>query len=75
MHDRTEGSTSPLLSPTQLAAYLGVGRTTVYDWMTAGKVPPPFYLSRKSPRWRRSTVDAWIAEREAEAIAAAGDDD
>lgn len=31
--------TSPLLTPDQVAASLGVNRRTVIDWLNAGKLP------------------------------------
>jgi predicted DNA-binding transcriptional regulator AlpA len=34
-------------------------------WQT-GKFPRPFYLSARRPAWTESTLDAFLAEREAD---------
>ena len=38
---------------------VGVGRTTLYDWIRAGKFPAPIKLGRSS-FWRESAMRSWF---------------
>lgn len=49
-----------LLSPAALAEMLEVNRRTVFRMADSGKLPKPIYLGSRLPRWRRSTVLAWL---------------
>ena len=64
-------SADPLLSPEQLADYLGVPIKTVYRWREHRDGPPGFRVGRHV-RYRASDVDAWIGERLAAERADAG---
>jgi predicted DNA-binding transcriptional regulator AlpA len=44
---------------------------TLQAWVKAGKLPPPVRLSEKTHGWRRSTIEQFIAAREAESAGAA----
>jgi excisionase family DNA binding protein len=44
-----------------LADYLGVPVRTIYQWRSTSSGPPAYRLG-KVLRWRRSEVDAWLAE-------------
>jgi predicted DNA-binding transcriptional regulator AlpA len=57
------------LSQQQLLSLLGVCRPTLNGWVAAGQFPPPLRLGpgRGCKRWRREAVEAFLAEREAEA--------
>ena len=66
---KTRGTTStgaiaapaPLLSIDGIAEYLGVSRRTIERDRSAGRLPEPDKIAgRKMPRWRRSTIEAWI---------------
>lgn len=53
-----------LLSPQQVAEYLGIPVATLYQWRYRREGPPGFRVGRHV-RYRRSDVDAWI-ERQLE---------
>ena len=58
-----------LLTVKQVAARLGLSRTSIYDGVAAGQLPPPVYPTPRAPRWRSDEIDAHI-ERLSEARAA-----
>ncbi len=64
-------SADPLLSPEQLADYLGVPIKTVYRWREHREGPAGFRVGRHL-RYRQRDVDAWIGERLAAERAATG---
>jgi excisionase family DNA binding protein len=51
----------PLLSIDELAQYLGVPVTTIYDWRVDGKGPRAIRVGRHL-KFAVSDVKAWIAE-------------
>lgn len=51
-----------LMTVQELADYVGVPRSTVYQWNYAG-TGPRFIRVGKYTRYRRSDVDDWLAER------------
>jgi excisionase family DNA binding protein len=48
-----------LLTPQQLAAYLGVPVTTLYAWRYRGEGPPGFRVG-KHLRYRWQDVERWV---------------
>lgn len=56
----------------ELADGLGVSRPTVWRMRERGEIPPPIRISRGIVGWRESTIDRWLAEKEAAASAEAG---
>ena len=50
----------------EIAARLGVARTTIYGWVKAGRFPPPVHLGPRTVGWIRSEFDAWVQNRLAE---------
>ena len=44
----------------EVAAALGIAKSTLYNWIGAGQFPAPIHVGEKCSRWRRSEVDAWI---------------
>ena len=50
----------PLLTARQAAAELGKGLSTFWRDVRSGQVPKPYYVSERSPRWRRSELKAAI---------------
>lgn len=52
-------SSAPLMTATDLAAYLQVSTGTVYNWRTKGVGPRGLDL-HGYPRWRQADVDAWL---------------
>jgi predicted DNA-binding transcriptional regulator AlpA len=54
-----------LLDPDDLAAYLKLDARSVRRLRNAGEIPEPVMIG-SAPRWRRTTIDQWLAEQEAE---------
>jgi hypothetical protein len=50
----------PLLSLDDLAAILKCSRRLLERMRSAGKVPRPDFMVGRCPRWKRSTLAAWI---------------
>jgi excisionase family DNA binding protein len=59
---RTVKQLPSLLSAVELAAYLGVPRSTIHYWRGKGKGPPGFKVG-KQLRFRASDVERWLEER------------
>lgn len=53
---------SPLLTPAELATYLGVPIATLYVWRHRRLGPPSFKAGRHL-RYRLSDVEQWISNR------------
>lgn len=53
-----------IIRPSQVPNVLGVCRTTAYRWIKKGLLPRPIRLGENAVGWRRSTLDAWLRERE-----------
>jgi len=56
---------SEYLSTQQLCAELGIHERTLRLWTKAGIAPPRVPLGNKRILYRRSSVAAWLASREA----------
>ena len=55
-----------LLSLANLVELTALGERTLRRWLTTGQLPSPDYrLGGKHLRWRRSTIDAWLANQAA----------
>jgi len=52
-----------LLSPSEFAQLLGIGRRTFQSWRAAGKLPTPDLHEGKIIRWRRTTIQSWLDDR------------
>ena len=53
-----------LLTVADVAAELGVPRSTVYYWRQCGSGPRSIKYPNGEIRFRRSALDAWLCERE-----------
>src|SRR3546814_17227601 len=42
---------------------VGLGRSTIYRWMSEGKFPRPVQLGGYSVAWAESEIDGWVADR------------
>ena len=42
---------------------VGLGRSTIYRWMSEGKFPKPVQLGGYSVAWSEREVEAWISDR------------
>jgi len=51
----------PLLKARQAAAELGIGVSTFWRDVQRKRLPLPYYVSKRSPRWRRSEILAILA--------------
>jgi excisionase family DNA binding protein len=52
----------PLRDLDWLAAYIGVPKKSIYGWRLRGEGPPAYKVGQHL-RYRKSEVDAWLAER------------
>ncbi len=52
----------PLMTPGQVALWLGISVSTIYS-MSCRRRLPAIHLSAKALRFRRSEIEAWLAER------------
>lgn len=60
----------PLLTLQQVADLLAVGKRTLERWIAAGNFPrPDFRSGQRVLRWRLTTVQAWIGEKEIYSVA------
>ena len=46
----------------ELCEFLGVTRSTVYEWRRQGTAPPAYRIG-KVLRWRADEVDTWLDAR------------
>ena len=51
----------PLLNVREAAAESGRAVSTFWRDCKAGILPTPIYISKKAPRWRRSSIQAAVA--------------
>ena len=42
---------------------VGLGRSTIYRWMSEGKFPEPVQLGGHAVAWLEDDVEKWICER------------
>ena len=42
---------------------VGLGRSTIYRWMAAGKFPKPVQLGGYAVAWAEADIDAWICDK------------
>jgi len=62
-----EAEIDRVLLPAVVVDLLGLSRGTIWRMVRRGEFPPPLQLSPRRIGWRRSTVERWLAEREAAA--------
>lgn len=55
----------PIIRPRDAMRMLGIKNTALYQWVKQGLLPPPIKLGPRASGWRKSTLDAYIAKREA----------
>lgn len=63
-------TTDTVLRQPSLKSIYGIGRSTTYALIKAGKFPAPIRLGARSVGWLRSECDNWLAERVAESRSA-----
>lgn len=42
---------------------VGIGQSTLYDWMKRGAFPRPVALGARLVGWRESDIETWMATR------------
>lgn len=52
------------LTDRQVAARLGIHRSTVWRWAAVGLFPVPVKLAGGTTRWRLSAIEGWERHRE-----------
>jgi prophage regulatory protein len=52
-----------LIRLAEVVAMLGIGRTSVYNYIAAGSFPAPVKVGEKSVRWKLTEVLAWRSRR------------
>ena len=68
MHEMSETETkqrpsSRLLRLKDVQMRVGLGRSTIYRWMSFGQFPEPYQLGGHSVAWLESDIETWIAEK------------
>lgn len=59
--------TERILRRPEVEARVGVGRSTLYDWMKSGTFPKPVALGARLVGWKESDVTAWLDARKPKA--------
>jgi predicted DNA-binding transcriptional regulator AlpA len=54
-----------ILNARDTAKLLRIGIRTFWRWVQAGQFPPPDVRLGRVLRWRRETIDAWLAGQSA----------
>ena len=57
----TQHTTDVLLSRRQVERRTGLSRTSIYDYMRAGRFPTPLKVGPGAVRWSSAEIEAWIA--------------
>ena len=52
-----------ILRRKQVEAQIGLSRSTLYDYIRAGRFPPPVRVGDRAVGWVASEVDAWLAAK------------
>ena len=60
----------PLMTPADLADYLRVPVSAIYNWQRTNSGPPPVRVRRKL-RWLRPSVDEWVRNGADDAVSEA----
>ena len=63
-----KGATEPrrvtrLIRLPEVQHRVGLGRSTIYRWMSEGKFPKPVQLGGYAVAWAEDEVEAWITTR------------
>lgn len=68
---RASGPATEYLNTEQAARYLGLSKVRLEMWRCRGGGPPYVRIGTRIIRYRRSQLDAWMAEHQAEHAPAA----
>lgn len=59
-----DGGTPLMYRAKPLAKSLGIGVSTLWDWVRNGKFPKPLKLGENLTAWRADEVHAWLNARQ-----------
>ncbi len=45
------------MSPREVQKFLSIKKSTFYDWLNKGLLPPAIFFGPKSPRWKKSEIE------------------
>ena len=64
-HSVTDQMEKPLrlLRLKEVKMRVGLGRSTIYRWISEGNFPKPVRLGCRSVGWLESAIDTWIVSR------------
>lgn len=62
-HLQSNNITSRLLRLPRVLDKTGLSKSTLYDYVKAGKFPRQVKLGVRSSAWREHEVDAWVSSR------------
>lgn len=67
-HSVTDQMEKPLrlLRLKEVKMRVGLGRSTIYRWISEGNFPKPVRLGCRSVGWLESAIDTWIVSRSKE---------
>jgi prophage regulatory protein len=51
------------LKVNEVAAMLGVSRSTVWRWRKVGFLPAPYKIRERMIRWREKDIEEWMEDR------------
>ena len=54
-----------IIRPAEACRILGIGRSTLYRQVSAGRLPPPIKITPGASGWPESVIRDYIAERAA----------
>lgn len=60
---RVAGAKSAFYTRNQVLEIVPIGRTTLYNMMSAGEFPKPKQLGERAVAWSKTEVDTWIAQK------------
>ncbi len=61
--ERARRDQQRLLTVAEVADRLGIGISTTWQWVSAGRLPAPLRLSRRCSRWDSEAIETWLAEQ------------
>lgn len=62
----------PVLLTRDVVAATGLSRPTIARKVKAGDFPKPFAVTDALNGWRKSKIEAWLAERETQTVTVSG---
>ncbi len=55
-----------LINLSRLAKLLGIGRTTLYEWLHSEQLPPAAKIINSRRYWTRQQIEAFLQDQQAE---------